>query len=64
VVPVYLPRHQHLHPQPHAEYLEILVDKAHAVGLPLARLLFYNDGEQIQRVAGSRAEAGVYAGRP
>lgn len=46
------------------EYLEILVDKAHAVGLPLTRLPFYNDGEQIQRVAGLRAEAGVYAGPP
>ena len=46
------------------EYLEILVDKAHTVGLPLTDLPFYNDGEQIQRVAGLRAEAGVYAGPP
>ncbi len=37
------------------EYLEILVDKAHAVGLPLTRLPFYNDSAQIQRVAGLRA---------
>jgi peptidoglycan/xylan/chitin deacetylase (PgdA/CDA1 family) len=46
------------------EYLQILVDQAHAVGLPLARLPFYNEPEQIQRVAGLRAEAGVYAGPP
>ncbi len=46
------------------EYLEILVDRAHAIGLPLTRLPFYNDGEQIQRVAGLRAEAGAYAGPP
>jgi peptidoglycan/xylan/chitin deacetylase (PgdA/CDA1 family) len=46
------------------EYLQILVDQAHAVGLPLARLPFYNEHEQIQRVAGLRAEAGVYAGPP
>jgi peptidoglycan/xylan/chitin deacetylase (PgdA/CDA1 family) len=46
------------------EYLEILVDKAQVVGLPLTRLPFYNDTEQIQRVAGLRAEAGVYAGTP
>lgn len=46
------------------EYLEILVDKAQVVGLPLARPPFYNDGEQMQRVAGLRAEAGVYAGPP
>src|SRR4029434_1316142 len=29
------------------EYLQILVDQAHAVGLPLARLPFYNEHEQI-----------------
>ena len=46
------------------EYLEILVDKAQVAGLPLAHLPFYNDGEQIQRVAGLRAGAGVYAGPP
>jgi peptidoglycan/xylan/chitin deacetylase (PgdA/CDA1 family) len=46
------------------EYLEILVDKAQVVGLPLAHPPFYNDGEQIQRVAGLRAEAGVYAAPP
>jgi peptidoglycan/xylan/chitin deacetylase (PgdA/CDA1 family) len=46
------------------EYLEILVDKAHAVGLPLTRLPFYNDSAQIQRVAGLRAQAGAYAGTP
>jgi hypothetical protein len=46
------------------EYLQILVDQAHAVGLPLARPPFYNEPEQIQRVAGLRAEAGVYAGPP
>ena len=46
------------------EYLEILVDKAQVVGLPLARPAFYNDGEQMERVAGLRAEAGVYAGPP
>jgi len=46
------------------EYLQIMVDQAHAVGLPLARLPFYNEGEEIQRVAGLRAEAGVYAGAP
>jgi peptidoglycan/xylan/chitin deacetylase (PgdA/CDA1 family) len=46
------------------EYLEILVDKAQVVGLPLAYPPFYNDGEQMQRVAGLRAEAGVYAGPP
>ena len=44
------------------EYLHILVDQAQAVGLPLARLPFYNRREQIQQVAGLRAEAGVYAG--
>ena len=46
------------------EYLEILVDKAHEVGLPLAGLPFYNGAEQIQRVADLRAEAGFYAGPP
>ncbi len=46
------------------EYLEILVDRARALGLPLARPPFYNEREEIQRVAGLRAEAGVYAGPP
>jgi len=46
------------------EYLEILVDKAQVVGLPLTRLPFYNDAEQIARVAGLRAEAGAYASKP
>ena len=46
------------------EYLEILVDKAHVVGLPLARPPFYNDAEQMQGVARLRAEAGIYAGPP
>ncbi len=46
------------------EYLEILVDKAHVVGLPLAGLPFYNDADEIQRLAGLRAEARVYAGPP
>jgi len=46
------------------EYLEILVDGARAVGLPLARPPFYNEREEIQRVAGLRAEAGIYAGPP
>jgi peptidoglycan/xylan/chitin deacetylase (PgdA/CDA1 family) len=46
------------------EYLEILVDRARALGLPLARPPFYNEREEIQRVAGLRAETGVYAGPP
>ena len=46
------------------EYLEILVDKAGVVGLPLARPPFYNEGVEIQRVAEQRAQAGVYAGPP
>ncbi len=46
------------------EYLEILVDKAHQVGLPLAGEPFYNDAEQIQHVAALRAEAGIYADPP
>jgi peptidoglycan/xylan/chitin deacetylase (PgdA/CDA1 family) len=46
------------------EYLQILVDQAQAVGLPLAGLPFYNAREEIQRVASLRAEAGVYAGAP
>ena len=46
------------------EYLEILVDKAHVVGLPVSPQPFYNDAEQIQRVAGLRAEASVYASKP
>lgn len=46
------------------EYLQIMVDKAQAIGLPLARPPFYNDGERIERVAGLRAKAGVYADPP
>lgn len=46
------------------EYLQILVDEARAVGLPLARPPFYNEREEIQRVASLRAEAGIYAGPP
>ena len=46
------------------EYLEILVEKAGVVGLPLARPPFYNDRVEVQRVAEQRAQAGVYAGPP
>ena len=46
------------------EYLEILMEKAGVVGLPLARPPFYNEGGEIQRVAEQRAKAGVYAGPP
>jgi peptidoglycan/xylan/chitin deacetylase (PgdA/CDA1 family) len=46
------------------EYLEILVEKAGVVGLPLASPPFYNEGVEIQRVAEQRAQAGVYAGPP
>ena len=46
------------------EYLEILVDKAGVVGLPLARPPFSNERLEIQRVAEQRAQAGVYAGPP
>jgi peptidoglycan/xylan/chitin deacetylase (PgdA/CDA1 family) len=46
------------------EYLQILVEQSDAVGLPLTPLPFYNEGEEIQRVAGLRAESAVYAGPP
>jgi len=46
------------------EYLEILLDKAKVVGLPVNHPPFYNDAEQIRQVAALRAEAGVYAGAP
>ena len=46
------------------EYLEILVEKAGVVGLPLARPPFYNDRVEVQRVAEQRAQVGAYAGPP
>ena len=46
------------------EYLQILVESAQAVGLPLADPPFYNDRAQIERAATIRARTGSYAGGP